>query len=589
MDTTHILKIQQELAQRTLAEPEYRHKRLYRLVCDAGWLRAGLDAALSNKGSRTPGIDGITKAMIEAQADGREKLVQYLREELLDRDYRPQPVVRKYIPKTNGKLRPLGIATLRDRTVQATVKLVLEPIYESVFYPFSWGFRPLRSTHHALSAVRRGPSSPTGGFKWIIEGDIAACFDEIDHRLLRHFLKKRIQDQKLLDLITQTLRCDIWEAGQVIYPQTGTPQGSVASPLLTNVFLHEFDAWCQRTYRVRPEWSHLTPSGLHGRRKKEIGGTLIMTRYADDWVAVWNGSRERAEEIKAEIKAFLADELKLRLSEEKTLITHIDDGFDFLGYHLVGDKRWSDGRWRLFSRVPQKAIRRFRDAVNKIARNTFTDEAAAFTALSGLIRGWGNYYAHAADSRLMHSLDAFIYQEMWKFCRHKSGAAGARAVYRKYTLPRHLRETGYSQLGLVVGERVIRIPNLSGIPRKDLKLPYPPHPYLQAGRDKVLLPTGMTDERWWDHHLWVGQEGDRKGQKRMAVEVLARDATCQICGSQPAREAHHIPTWRELPEHDPDKALGVCPTCHRQILHGAVKSDGEPGESKGSRRVRASG
>lgn len=185
MDTIQILKIQEELAQRTLTEPDARHKRLYRLVCDVGWLRAGLDVVLSHSGSNTPGIDGATKRMIDARKNGREKLVQQLQVELLEGDYYPQPVKRVYIPKTNGKMRPLGIATIGDRAVQATVKMVLEPIYESVFHPFSWGFRPSRSTHHALSALRRGPSDPRMGFKWVIEGDIASCFDEIDHRLLR--------------------------------------------------------------------------------------------------------------------------------------------------------------------------------------------------------------------------------------------------------------------------------------------------------------------------------------------------------------------------------------------------------------------
>jgi RNA-directed DNA polymerase len=195
VDTTQILKIQAELAQRTLAEPDGRHKRLYRLVCEEGWLRAGLDTVLANKGSNTPGVDGDTKAKVDARKNGREKMVQQLREELLTESYRPQPVERIYIPKTNGKLRPLGIATIRDRAVQATLKMILEPIYESVFHPFSWGFRPLRSTHHALSALRRGPCDPRMGFKWVIEGDIAACFDEIDHHLLRRFLKKQIQDE----------------------------------------------------------------------------------------------------------------------------------------------------------------------------------------------------------------------------------------------------------------------------------------------------------------------------------------------------------------------------------------------------------
>lgn len=576
MDTTQILKIQKELAQRTLEEPECRHKRLYRLVCDAGWLRAGLDAVLSNKGSSTPGIDGVTKATIDARKDGRDRLVQELREELLDWDYRPSPVKRVYIPKANGKERPLGIAMIRDRTVQATVKMVLDSIYESVFHKFSWGFRPFRSTHHALSAVRRGPSDPRMNFKWVIEGDIAACFDEIDHRLLRRFLKKRIQDPKMLDLITRMLRCGIWENGRVTHPQTGTPQGAVVSPLLANVFMHEFDDWYIRTYRRRPEWSHLAQGGLQYRRKKEIGGTLMMTRYADDWVAVWNGSRERAEEIKAEIATFLADELKLRLSGEKTLITHIDDGFDFLGYRMVGDKRWSDGKWCLFSRVPQKAIRRFRASVKEITHSTFTDEVAAFTALTSLIRGWGNYYAYAAESRLMDSLDAFIYHELWKYCRHKSGRAGKKAVYRKYTLPRHLREVGHFQLGLVVGGQVIRIPRLSSIPRKALRLSYPPYPYLLKERGYALPYSGTTDERWWDRHVWAGQEGRRTGQRRLAVQVLARDATCQICGEKPSAEVHHSPSWSEQPKHSPEQAMGVCPTCHRQRLHGAVKSDGEP-------------
>jgi RNA-directed DNA polymerase len=575
VDTTQILKIQRELAQRMLAEPKIRHKRLYRLVCDEGWLRAGLDAVLTSRGSSTPGIDGVTKWSIDAKENGREELVKQLRAELLANDYRPFPVERLYIPKTNGKTRPIGISPLRDRTVQATVKMVLEPIYESVFYPFSWGFRPLRSTHHALSALRRGPCDPRMNFKWIIEGDICSCFDEIDHRLLRRFLKKRIQDAKLLDLITRMLRCGIWEEGQVTYPPAGTPQGSVCSPLLTNVFLHEFDDWYLRTYRVRPEWSHLSPNSYQYRRKKEIGGTLMLTRYADDWVAVWNGSRERAEEIKAEIKTFLTEELKLRLSEEKTLITHIDDGFDFLGYHLVGNKRWSDGQWCFFSRVPQRASRRFRDAVKEITRYSFTDEVAAFTALSGLIRGWGNYYAYTAESRLMDSLDGFIYQQIWKYCRGKNKNAGAKKVFSKYTLPRSMRQVGHFQLGLRVGQQVIRIPRLSGIPRKPLTLSYPHHPYLLEGRDYTLPYTGTTDEQWWDRHVWVGQEGHKKGQRRLATEVLARDVTCQMCGTQPATEVHHDPPWKACHKHDPEQAVGVCTSCHRQTSSGVVKSEGE--------------
>lgn len=202
--------------------------------------------------------------------------------------------------------------------------------------------------------------------------------------------------------------------------------------------------------------------------------------------------------------------------------------------------------------------------MKEITRNPSTDEVAAFTALTSLIRGWGNYYAYAAEGQLMHSLDAFIYQELWKYCRRKNRRMGAKAVYREYTLPRHLQETGYFQVGLVVGKRTVRIPRLSGIPRKPLKLPYPPHPYLLKGRDYVLPYTGTTDEQWWDWHVWTGHEGGRKGQRRLAVEVLARDAACQTCGSQPSEEVHHKPPWHECHEHDPNKAIGVCSACHRR-------------------------
>ena len=588
METVHILKIQEELARRTLADSAQRHKRLYRLVCDPIWVRAGLDGVFTNQGSSTPGLDGVTKHHIDGQKDGRSRLIQQLHQELMTDAYQPQPVKRVYIPKANGKWRPLGIACLRDRVVQATIKMVLEPIYESVFHPFSWGFRPLRSTHHALSALRRGPADPKLGFKWIIEGDIASCFDEIAHRLLRHHLKKRIQDRRLLDLITRLLRCGIWDEGHVTYPSTGTAQGSVVSPLLANVFLHELDEWYVRTYRVRPEWAHLATRSLTYRRRKEIGGTLMFTRYADDWVAVWNGNRTRAEEIKAEFKAFLANELKLRLSEEKTLITHIDDGFDFLGYRIQGAKRWIDGKWCMLSRVSPKALGRFRESVKTIPRNTSTDEVAAFTALTGLIRGWGNYYAYAAESRLLDSLDAFIYREVWRFCLAKCGGRAKRA-YAKYTLPRTIRKVGMFQLGLIVGNQVLQLPRLSNIPRKGLKLGYPPPVYLLKERDYTQPCSGTTDERWWDRHVWGGQEGRRRGQRRLAVEVLASHSTCQLCHEQPATQVHHDPPWRDHHKHNPTTAYGVCATCHRQTLKHVVKSDGEPRGSKGACGVRASG
>jgi RNA-directed DNA polymerase len=464
----NIGEMQRKLSYWAEQDAEHQFYDLYKLISRKDWLLLAHDHVATNAGSITAGCDGI---VMKAFDEDLETNLEAIRQDLQAGTFEPYPVRRVYIPKTNGTYRPLGIQSIRDRIAQEALRMVLEPIYEADFSPYSFGFRPNRRTMDAIKCIRLGMQE-NKKFFWVIEGDLASYFDEIDHRLLRQILKKRVQDHHLLDLITRLLRCGIWEDGQVKYPQTGTVQGSVVSPLLANIFLHEFDDWYVRTYRVRPEWAHLAPSSLQYRRRKEIGGTLMLTRYADDWVAIWNGSRTRAEDIKAEITAFLAESLKLRLSADKTLITHIDDGFDFVGYRLKGDKRWSDGKWCLFSRVPPKAIQRFREAVKAIPRKTFTDEVAAFTALAGLIRGWGNYYAYAAQSRLMDSLDAFIYREVWAYCLAKCRGRAKRA-YQKYTLPRSARQVGTFQLGVLVGDQVVRLPRLNHIPRKRLTLSYP--------------------------------------------------------------------------------------------------------------------
>jgi hypothetical protein len=145
---------------------------------------------------------------------------------------------------------------------------------------------------------------------------------------------------------------------------------------------------------------------------------------------------------------------------------------------------------------------------------------------------------------------------------------GAKVVYRKYTLPPHLREVGYFNLGIVVGTQTVRLPRLSGIPRRALRLAYPPHPYHLSPRTDVLMETGTTDERWWDQHVWAGQEGDRIGQRRFALEVLGRDAVCHICGTEPAEIAHHDPPWSATRQHNVRDGHGVCSACHRRLHQG---------------------
>ena len=250
--------------------------------------------------------------------------------------------------------------------------MVLEPIYESVFYPFSWGV-PTPTVHP--SRPECPPSwtkRPAHGLQVGDRGRHSGLFRRNRSSALATGSQKRIQDEKLLDLITTMLRCGIWEDGRVTYPSCGTPQGAVCSPswpMCSCTSLTTGTAYLPRPARM----GTFATSISNIVAKPRLGARSCLPAMLTIGSPSGMASRSRAEEIKAEIKTFLADELHLRLSEEKTLITHIDDGFDFLGIALQGHKRWSDGQWCFFSRVSERAIRRFRDAVKEITRYTLLD------------------------------------------------------------------------------------------------------------------------------------------------------------------------------------------------------------------------
>ncbi len=316
-----IAKVQKSLATKALYQPTHRFSDLYRYLRNMNWLESARSAILSNDGAKTPGVDGINGKDLSA-AEWVTILNQTV-EDLQEGKYCPMPVKRVYIPKANGKLRPLGIPTVRDRLVQEALRMVLEPIYESHFLPCSHGFRPGHSTMTAISQIQR-LCSEAGKYFWIVEGDIKGCFDNISHEKLIHVIRKRIADERLLALIWAFLKAGYLEEEILHTPKMGTPQGGIASPLLANAYLHEMDRYWQERYNSMS-------TRQRERRRKEGKGNVQLVRYADGFLVLTNGPKAVAEGLKQEFGDFLQG-LELTLSPDKTVITHVNDGFDFLGF-----------------------------------------------------------------------------------------------------------------------------------------------------------------------------------------------------------------------------------------------------------------
>jgi RNA-directed DNA polymerase len=233
-----VLKIQTKLHQWARDDPHCRFDDLFNLVADPAFLLVAWDRVRSNKGARTAGVDGRTAVSIQA-GQGVEDFLGRLRTSLKDRSFRPLPVRERMIPKAGGKLRRLGIATITDRVVQASLKLVLEPIWESDFLPCSYGFRPNRRAHDAVAEVR---FLATYSYEWVVEGDIKACFDEISHSALMGRVRQRVGDKRVLALVKAFLKAGILGEDRTLRDtNAGTTQGSILSPLLSNVALSVLD------------------------------------------------------------------------------------------------------------------------------------------------------------------------------------------------------------------------------------------------------------------------------------------------------------------------------------------------------------
>jgi group II intron reverse transcriptase/maturase len=240
-----IIKTQCSLARKAEHNPQHQFDHLYRLICREDWIHAALKSVLSNQGAKTAGIDGVTKKEL-ASSSAKAVFVCQLQAELRSKQFRPKPVRRVYIPKANGKRRPLGIATLKDRVVQMLLKMVLEPIWESDFLNCSNGFRPERRTQDCI-ALLDSYINKRNKYFWVIEGDIKGAFDNIHHEILLKLVEKRVADQRLLKLIERFLKAGMMQGALFQRTDIGTPQGAICSPLLANIYLHQLDMyWCNK-------------------------------------------------------------------------------------------------------------------------------------------------------------------------------------------------------------------------------------------------------------------------------------------------------------------------------------------------------
>jgi RNA-directed DNA polymerase len=422
-----VLRMQAKLHRWATDDPTRRFVDLFNLVADPAFLRVAWRRVRSNRGARSAGIDGQTASSIEAER-GEEAFLAELRADLRTRTFRPVPVRERMIPKSGGKRRRLGIPTVRDRVVQAALKLVLEPIFEADFAPCSYGFRPERRAQDAIAEIHYLTSR---SYEWVVDADISACFDEIDHRALMGRVRQRIVDRRVLALVMAFLRAGILgEDGVERDTSTGTPQGGILSPLLANIALSVLDE------HFVAAWAAMgAHSGARQQRRRKGLATYRLIRYADDFVVLVAGTRAHAEAVRAEVVAVLAP-MGLRLSDEKTRIAHIDEGFDFLGFRIVRQQKRGTGRRFVYTYPAKAALAAVKAKVRALTRGA-TDQSLSILLhrLNPVLRGWAAYFRHGVSKATFSYLRAFVWRRVVCWLRHKSLRANWKQLRRRY-LPR---------------------------------------------------------------------------------------------------------------------------------------------------------
>jgi group II intron reverse transcriptase/maturase len=569
-------------------------ERLYKLLYNKELYLLAYAKLYPNSGAMTEGatnetVDGMSIKKIE-------KLIDDIRHER----YKWTATRRVYIPKKNGKQRPLGIPTWSDKLLQEVIRMILEAYYEPQFSDSSHGFRPQRGCHTALSEIQTWK-----GTKWFVEGDITKYFDTIDHDVLLKILSKNINDNRFLRLIENLLKAGYLEDWKFNKTISGTPQGGVISPLLANIYLNEFDSWVEnvlipkytkgKRQKANPEYSHINNEIAKCKqngdflmaKKLKIARRNISSidtknadyrrlryvRYADDFILGFTGSKQEAEEIKVEIGEWLKTTLKLNLSQEKTLITHASTTFArFLGYDIkvqMADdyvdktgRRGANGVIALF--VPSSVIEKKCTEYMKngktihIGKLLQDDDFSIVQRFGAEYRGIVQYYLMAQNVSWLSKLHWIMQGSLLKTLafKHKSSM---NKIKKKYACEITDKTSGKTLKCI----QVI-------VERKDKK------PLIAQFGGLSLTHKRKTVIDDMPYKVWGGR-----------TELLKRllADTCELCGSTENIEVHHIrklsdldtkgktekPIWIQIMATRKRKTLVVCRNCHNKIHNGSLK------------------